>query len=224
MAAAAEPVSRRDRPAKPPLTRRSILDAATALIRERGVDSVSLRAVAEQVQTGPASLYAYFANRDVLLENVLDEAYQRVELPAVRDGDWRGALASAIANTVEVLGEYPGLGSVALGSIPTLPGALRIADHELDLMATGGVAPARAALAVDVIAQFVAATATERTMRSVPFGPEERTRLHGIYQAADPDRFPHVVEAADALTAPSERARRDFAIEVIIAGLASTRP
>src|SRR6478735_10788948 len=90
----AEPVSRRDRPAKPPLTRRSILDASLALIRERGVEAVTLRDVAAAVNTGPASLYAYFHGRDVLLEHALDDVYGGIELVDAVDGDWRAALAA----------------------------------------------------------------------------------------------------------------------------------
>ena len=219
MPVAREPVSRRARPAKSPLSRRSIVQATARLIRERGVDAVSLRDVAQQVETGPASLYAYFANRDVLLEHVLDEVYGEVVLVDPADGDWRSALASTIVNTIEALARHPGLGTVALGSIPTLPGALRLADHELALMGSGGVPESRAALAIDLISQFVAATATERTLRGTPRDERDRDHIERTYRTSDPERFPHVARAARALVSPTERARRDFAIDVIIAGL-----
>ncbi|GAA4176912.1 TetR/AcrR family transcriptional regulator [Gryllotalpicola koreensis] len=222
MAVRDEPVSRRERPAKPALSRRSILDAALTLIRERGVESVSLRHVAERVQTGPASLYAYFASRDVLLEHVLDDVYGTVELVDAGAGDrgWRDALAGTIVNTIDALGRYPGLGAVALGMIPTLPGALRLADHELGLMSLGGIPEAQAGLAIDLIAQFVAATATERTVRGAPLGAPERDAIRDAFRSADPERFPHLVRSVDALTRPTEQERRDFAIQVIIAGIA----
>lgn len=217
----AEPVSRRDRPAKPPLSRRSILDAALALIRDRGVEAVTLRDVAAAVQTGPASLYAYFAGRDVLLEHALDEVYASVELVDVADGDWRGALAATIVRTIEALEAHPGIGAVALGTAPTHPGALRLAEHELALMEAGGIPDADAALAVDLIAQFAAVTAVERTVRdrgrAAAGGPGTGT----LDDHADPERFPRVRRLAPALTGPDERRRRDFAIGVIISGLAS---
>jgi AcrR family transcriptional regulator len=222
MAAAREPVSRRARPAKTPLSRRAIVQATARLIRERGVDAVSLRDVAQQVETGAASLYAYFANRDVLLEHVLDEVYGEVVLVDATDGDWRSALAATIVNTIEALARHPGLGAVALGAIPTLPGALRLADHELALMGRGGVPESRAALAVDLISQFVAATATERTLRAAPGDEHDRDHVERAYRTTDPERFPHVARAARALVGPTEHDRRDFAIGVIIAGLGSS--
>jgi AcrR family transcriptional regulator len=199
------------------LSRRAIVEATTELAREDGLAAVSLRRVATRLETGPASLYAYFENREQLLAHVLDDAYARVDLV---DGDrrtWRDALAATVVNTVDALQELPGLGSVALGSVPVLPGALRLADHELGLMEVGGVPAPRAALAVDLLAQFAAATAVER-------GDPSSTALRPVdvrsaYESADAERFPRVVRAAAALTVPDAAARRDFALATIIGGL-----
>ncbi|UCN15462.1 TetR/AcrR family transcriptional regulator [Cellulomonas iranensis] len=218
-----EPASRRERPAKPALSRQAILDATLALVRERGVERVSLRDVARAVATGPASLYAYFDSRETLLEHALDHVYATVELVDPEPHGWRAALAGTVVGTVDALERHPGLATVALGTIPTLPGALRLAEHELDLLRRGGVPDDRAALAIDLIAQFAAATAVERTSRGEPGrrGADPR-RAHDVYADVDPDRFPHVHRLAGALTGPDERARRDFAIDVILAGLDAT--
>lgn len=222
----AEPVSRRGRPAKPPLSRRSILDAALALIRERGVEAVTLRDVAAAVATGPASLYAYFGGRDVLLEHALDEVYRGIELVDAADADWRSALAATIVGTIDALESHPGIGAVALGTIPTLPGALRLAEHELALMEAGGISGADAALAVDLIAQFAASTAVEATARrrGDVAGEGGQGAARDVYRTADPELFPRVQRLASALTEADERGRRDFAIRVIIAGLTATGP
>jgi AcrR family transcriptional regulator len=215
-----EPASRRDRPAKPALSRQAILDATLALVRERGVEQVSLRDVARAVETGPASLYAYFDSRDTLLEHVLDHVYGTVDLVDAAPHGWRAALAATVVSTIAALEDHPGLATVALGSIPTLPGALRLAEHELDLMERGGIPAGRAALAVDLIAQFAAATAVERRARVAPGRRgEDPGRARAAYADTDPDRFPRVHRLAAALTDPDERARRDFAIDVILGGL-----
>lgn len=185
---------------------------------------MTLRDVAAAVNTGPASLYAYFGGRDVLLQHALDEVYGSVELVDVVDvvdGDWRAALAATIVNTLDALERFPGLGAVALGTIPTLPGALRLAEHELALMEAGGIPDADAALAVDLISQFCASSAVERTMRELSrsAGGSEEDVL-AVYTSADPRLFPRVRRLAPALTGPDERRRRDFAIRVILAGLA----
>lgn len=215
---------RRGRAAKAPLTAGSIVEAAQGLIRQRGVDAVALRHVAQQLDTGPASLYAYFDSRDALLEHVLDAAYAQVQLVGADDhaGGWRSGLAATIVNTITTLEQYPGLGSVALGTIPVLPGALRLAEHELSVMEAGDIPADRAALAVDLIAQFAASSAIERTVRSKSSGRRgdgEQEEVHAAYSDADPELFPRIRQHAALLTTPDERARRDFAIRVLIDGI-----
>lgn len=200
------------------------MKATLGLIQVRGVDAVALRHVAEQVETGPASLYAYFSSRDILLEHVLDAAYAEVTLTEARardrDTGWRYALSATITSTIETLVIYPGLGAVALGTVPVLPGALRLAEHELALMELGGVAPSRAALAVDLIAQFAASSAIERTVRlDSERGDEERDQVRAIYDNADASRFPRIRQNAALLTGPDEQTRREFAIQVLIDGI-----
>lgn len=221
MPAVEEPVSRRDRPAKAVLSRTTIVKATLDLIREHGVEKLALRHVATALDTGPASLYAYFRNRDVLLEHALDAVYQQVELVDADGDDWEDALAGTVINTIEELQRYPGIGGVALGTIPTLPGALRLAEHELALMEAGGIDDTRAALAVDLLSQFATATAIERSVRGESGGDQdEKAKARDVYADADAQAFPRVHALAEVLTGADERERRDFSIHLIIAGLA----
>ena len=132
-------------------------------------------------------------------------------------------LFTTIVNTIEKLESFPGLATVALGAIPTREGALRLAEHELTLMELGGIDADAAALGVDLIAQFAAATAIERAVPGKrERGHTEREQLKAAYGGADPQVYPRVARLASALTAPDEPSRRDFAIQAILNGLTST--
>ena len=74
MSSEASPRSRRDRPAKPALSREAIVDAALAIVREEGIDALTMRRLAQALDTGPASLYVYVANRDELWDLLFDAA------------------------------------------------------------------------------------------------------------------------------------------------------
>ena len=65
------PKSRRERPAKSPLSQGVIVEAALGLIDSEGVDAVTMRRVAQELDTGPASLYVYVSNRRHLLALVV---------------------------------------------------------------------------------------------------------------------------------------------------------
>src|SRR3954453_9693604 len=60
----AAPRSRRNRPAKPPLSRDAIVAAALEIARTEGVEALSMRPVAQALDTGPASPYVYVADGD----------------------------------------------------------------------------------------------------------------------------------------------------------------
>ena len=81
--------STRDRPAKPPLSEDVILDTALRMLREEGLDAVTMRRLATELDTGPASLYVYIRNRDELLNALLDRISGMVELEEPDPARWR---------------------------------------------------------------------------------------------------------------------------------------
>ena len=68
-------------PAKTPLTREAIVEAALAVLDAEGLEGVSMRRVAQRLGTGPASLYQHVSNKDELLELVLDRVAGDIEIP-----------------------------------------------------------------------------------------------------------------------------------------------
>jgi AcrR family transcriptional regulator len=119
MSSEASPRSRRNRPAKPSLSRAAIVDAALAIVREEGVDALTMRRLAQALDTGPASLYVYVANRDELWDLVFDAAVASTETEPTDPRRWREqlhALAGRMVHTMVV--EYPGLARLAMARIP----------------------------------------------------------------------------------------------------------
>src|SRR5580693_6527230 len=93
--------SRRERPAKPALTRAGIVAAALAVMRAEGLDRVTMRRLAQELDTGAASLYVYVSNTAELHAAVLDELLGELDLsPATvgseADGDWRDRLVQIL--------------------------------------------------------------------------------------------------------------------------------
>ena len=119
MSSDASPRSRRDRPAKPALSRDAIVDAALAIVREEGIDALSMRRVAQALDTGPASLYVYVANRDALWELLFDAALATVATEPTDPERWREQLHELAARIVQMMAvEYPGHGAPGDGAHP----------------------------------------------------------------------------------------------------------
>ena len=74
--------NRRERPAKPALSREGIVAAALDVVRREGAERVTMRRLAKELDTGPASLYVYVRDTDELHAAVLDELLGEVPTAA----------------------------------------------------------------------------------------------------------------------------------------------
>ena len=92
------PISRRERPAKPALTRESIVASAIRILHAGGLEKVTMRRLAQELDTGAASLYVYVRNvaelHGAMLDELLAEADLRIETPS----DWRQQLITLISS------------------------------------------------------------------------------------------------------------------------------
>src|ERR1700743_2406455 len=97
-----EPRSRRDRPAKPPLTRAGIVAAAVEIMEAEGLPKVTVRRLAQDLDTRPASLYVYFRNTTDVPGAALDGLLGRVASPPA-GSDWRERLEQVLTGYTVML-------------------------------------------------------------------------------------------------------------------------
>jgi AcrR family transcriptional regulator len=217
--------SRRERPAKPALTRDGIVGTAVALMRAEGLQRVTMRRLAQELDTGPASLYVYVRNTAELHAAVLDDLLGGVDLgPARADGDWRGRLVRILTSYTAVLFEHPGLARSALVARPSGERYLDLVEALLSLLDEGGVPGDRAAWAIDLLLQFATATAAEHAAgdKGATETEGEWAALAAAVRGASRERHPHIAErAADLLSGPGE-ARLDWGFHVLINGVLCT--
>ncbi|MFG1812704.1 TetR/AcrR family transcriptional regulator [Kribbella sp. NPDC049174] len=212
-----------------PLTRERIVDAAMRVLIEQGYDAVSMRKVAQVLDTGPASLYAHVANKRELDQLLVDRAAQDMNLPETPDPDrWQEQLKDAMREMLRVMRANPGVARAAMGQVPLGERALLSTERMLGILKAGNLPDQAAAWAVDLIPLYVTATAFEETVKG---GASTWTKddiegfvayLRGFFESLPADRFPLTVALAGALTAGSSSDERfEFGITVITAGLAS---
>jgi AcrR family transcriptional regulator len=85
-------------PARPRVTRDSIVDAAIVLADAEGLSAVSIRRVAAALETRPMGLYSHIARKDDLIDLMIDRIAGEFLLDEVAD-DWREALRGIARNT-----------------------------------------------------------------------------------------------------------------------------
>ena len=225
---AATPRSRRDRPAKPALSRAAIVAAALAIVREDGIDALTMRRLGQALDTGPASLYVYVANRDELWDLLFDAAIGTVTTEPTDPARWREQLQALLQRMVHMMAvEFPGMAKLAMARIPTGDNALRVTESMLSLLKAGGAGDQAAAYAADLISMYATAIAYEQSLYATLFADpdyeeQEVARLTQRFATLDPERYPTMAALAPAMTRGDGDERFRLGLDVIINGLLST--
>jgi AcrR family transcriptional regulator len=217
----------RDRLAKLPLSEEAIVDAALAITRAEGLHSVTMRRVAAELETGAASLYVYFPNRDELLRAMMDRVAGTVSLAAPEPERWREQVFDLTQGLLDALEAYPGMASVLLGEAPTTENTLAGAENLLGILLAGGIPSQDASWAVDILMLIVTATATETDIRRAAGKTTSAdrddavARIRATFAGLPPSRFPQLVSHASELVAGAGDERFRFAVGIFLDGLAA---
>jgi len=213
-----EPVSRRDRPAKPPLSRAGILDAAVAIVEKEGADKLTMRRLAAALDTGPASLYVYVKNTTELNALLIDRYLVDLDLSWDDSELPRSRLHRVLDDYTLLLTRQPGLAQAALVTWPNGVHYLDLLDLLLRLLHDLELDTTTAARAVDLLLQHATASAAERAAHSST-NAQELSDLQSTLDAADPDRHPTLARAGSAVFVSGSREERNaWSIDVLIDG------
>src|ERR1044071_8708810 len=79
---------KRPAPARVPLNRERIVDAAYEVLDREGLDRFSMRMVAAELGVAVSALYVHVANKDELLELMYQRLFEQVELPELDPPRW----------------------------------------------------------------------------------------------------------------------------------------
>src|SRR5919107_321779 len=120
-----------------PLSRERVLQAAVALAAREGIESLTMRKLADELGAGAMSLYHYVPNKDELLDGMVDIVFGEIELlpPGV---DWRTAMRRRAISTREGLNRHRW--AVGLMESRRTPGlaSLRVHDAVLGYLREAG--------------------------------------------------------------------------------------
>ncbi len=107
------------------LSRPLVLEAAVALADQDGLEGFSMRRLAQELGVVPMALYKHVANKDELLDGMVDIVFGEIESPAIHD-DWRSAMRRRAISAREALKRH----SWAIGVMETRsPGPSNLRNH-----------------------------------------------------------------------------------------------
>lgn len=204
---------KRGRPAVP-LDR--ILSAAIDLVDEEGPDALSMRSLAQRLESGTATLYRHFANRSELLALMVDRLLGEVELDAdtVRAMPWQQACASFVQSMFDALGRHGNAAPLLSEHVPTGPNALAHRELILSILLDNGFPPMSAAHAYATLARYVLGFGFQLSRSAT----ERDAELTAAFHELDPRRYPATIAVADDLPVPLE-VEFAYGLRLILAGL-----
>jgi AcrR family transcriptional regulator len=218
------PVSRRERPAKAALSREGIVAAAVAVLRAEGLEKVTMRRLAQELDTGPASLYVYVANTAELHAAVLDELLGEVDLDTGGgEGDWRDQLEAVLSSYKLILFAHPALARMAVSARPRGEHYLRLVERLIALQVEGGVPPERAAWGVDVLLLVATAVAAEKSTQWQSGDAESKwDALTRAVRELPASTHPYLHALGTSVLGGSGTQRSSWVLRVVINGITNT--
>ncbi|WP_331766188.1 TetR/AcrR family transcriptional regulator C-terminal domain-containing protein [Embleya sp. NBC_00896] len=120
-----------------PLSRDRVLRAAVALADEIGIESLSMRKLAQQLGVVPMALYKHVANKEQLLDGMVDVVVGEVD-PPVRGSDWKSAVRQRILSARRTLRRHRWASQVIESRTTPTPVVLEYMDSMIGMFRDGG--------------------------------------------------------------------------------------
>jgi AcrR family transcriptional regulator len=197
-----------------------VVAVAMRVMREEGLEKVTMRRLAGELDTGPASLYVYVENTAELHGAILDELLAELTPPPA-EGGAREQLIAALTALTEVLLRHPSLARSVLTLRPSGPHYLRLVDSLLGLLLASGAPAPNAAWGVDILVQHAMATAAEHGGDAYD---GEAARQESAIAGTEPGAYPNLDAAGEHLMSGTGAQRSRWAFEAMIAGITATAP
>ena len=214
----AEAVARRT-PGRPAVPVDKIVAIALQIVDERGADALSMRTLAQRLDSGTATLYRHFANRAEVVAHVVDLVFGAIEFDAEQLGamSWQQAIKAAAQAMFDTLRRHGNVAPLLVEQVPIGPNALAQRERFIALLLDNGFPPRLAARSYAMLARYVLGFVIQLTGHTSAADPGD-ARLSVQFHSLDPDRFPATVSVADHLPVPLED-EFGFGLELIVDGL-----
>ena len=181
-----------------PVTRQRALETAVAIADRDGIGRVTMRAIATELGIEAMSLYHHVANKDAILDGMVDLVFSEIELPAP-ESEWKPAMRDRALSARTALVAHPW--AIGLLDSRATPGPATLRHHEavLACLREGGFSLPMAAHAVSLIDSYVYGFVLQQV--GLPFQtPEETEEVVGALVEAMPAAdYPYLTELATEL-------------------------
>ena len=205
---------------RPPLNRDRVLAAAVGIADEQGVGAVTMRAVASKLGVEAMSLYNHVANKDDILDGMVDLVVEEIDLP--QDVDfWRAAMRRRAVSAHEVFGRHPWVPLLLDSRESSGPASLRYFDWVLGTLIRAGFSIDDASRVFSLLDSYIYGFGIQQINFSADSddSPEERAAAVLAYVPAEQYPYLHRMAMHAMQTGYDAEADFEFGLGIILDGL-----
>ncbi|MFT3714078.1 MAG: TetR/AcrR family transcriptional regulator C-terminal domain-containing protein [Archangium sp.] len=208
-----------------PLSRELLTRTALQIVDAEGLEALSMRRLADELDAVPSALYAHVSGKPELIQLMLDQVAGEIEVPDAQGSHWEDQLKTAARSMQKNLAKHRDLAWANLGNLPAGHKALAVVEKLLAILRAGGMPKQISAYAIDVLPLFISASVYEGSLfvSKLEKDPKYFERMADYFRALPVERFPVSSELVEEMIAPEEAhdARFEFGLDVIVRGLSS---
>jgi AcrR family transcriptional regulator len=210
-----------------PLTKERILRAAVALADEGGVESLSMRRIAQELGVVPMALYKHVANKDGMLDGMVDVVVAEID-PPLEGADWKTAIRERVLSARRALLRHPWASRVIESRTAPTPTVIGYMDEMIGILRKGG-------FSVDLTHHSMHAMGS----RALGFSqelfddtPDDPPEIQAIAAQQMADAYPYISEMAAAISHDDasvvgqgcdDQFEFEFALDLMLEGLERLR-
>ena len=208
-----------------PLNRERVLRAAVAFADESGIGSLTMRRLGDALGVEAMSLYNHVANKDELLDGMVDLVFSEIELPSA-GADWRTAMRQRAVSARQALSHHPWAIGLMESRTSAGPATLRHHDAVLGSLREAGFSIEMRAHGYSVLDSYIYGFALQEA--NLPFStPEETAAVAQMFLEQLPSaQYPHLIELTlEHVLQPGYDygAEFEFGLDLILDGLERAR-
>jgi len=200
------------------LTRERILNEGVAYADEHGVDALTMRKLADRLGAGAMSLYTHVANKDAMIEGMVDVISAEIELPG--DAHWRDALHSSAASAHAVLLDHAWAAPEWSRRMPG-PARLQYMESVLRTLTNAGLDDSTIYRGYHAVTMHVVGfTIQALGYRDFPAGADPLTLAEDFVGGLDKSGLPHLAHHVRAHLSEEDHGDEfGFVLDLILDGL-----
>ena len=214
-------VERRRAEPRVPLSRDRVLGAAIRIADQTGIDSLSMRKLAEELGVEAMSVYYYVAKKDDILDGIVDIVVGEFDLPPA-EGDWKAALRQSAISAHDVLMRHPWACNLLMSTKRVSPARLRYMESLLKRLREAGFSARMTHHAYHVLDSHIIGS----TLWEAGYSDPDLTEKAKAFVRDALAEYPFIVEHAEQHFTRSKRKdvrEFDFGLDLILDGLEKIR-